>query len=64
MARERICVAKGGHSGFSVSPPSKGAVMAYISGQQRHHANQSFEDELISLLKKAGVEYDERYVFG
>ena len=53
-----------GYSGFSVSPPSKKSVMAYINGQERHHANQSFEDELISMLQKAGVEYDERYVFG
>ena len=53
-----------GYSAFSVSPPNERAVMAYISGQERHHAKQSFESELISMLKKAQIDYDERYVFG
>ena len=38
--------------------------MAYINGQERHHARRSFESELISMLKKADIDYDERYVFG
>jgi hypothetical protein len=38
--------------------------MAYIDGQERHHAKESFERELISMLQKAGIDYDERYVFG
>ena len=53
-----------GYAAFSVSPPNKRAVMAYISGQERHHAKRSFESELISMLKKAEIDYDERYVFG
>lgn len=53
-----------GYSGFSVSPPHKRAVMAYIEGQERHHAKESFETELLSMLKKAEIEYDERYIFG
>ena len=53
-----------GYSAFSVSPPNKRAVMAYISGQERHHAKRSFEGELMSMLKKAEIDYDERYVFG
>lgn len=53
-----------GYSGFSVSPTHKRAVMAYIDGQERHHKKQSFEDELIGMLEKAGVEYDRRYIFG
>jgi REP element-mobilizing transposase RayT len=53
-----------GYSGFSVSPTYKRAVMAYINGQERHHAKQSFEEELISMLEKAEIEYDKRYIFG
>lgn len=53
-----------GYAGFSVSPTHKRAVMAYINGQERHHAKESYETELLSMLEKAGTEYDERYVFG
>src|SRR5271165_4513399 len=53
-----------GYAAFSVSPPNKRAVMAYINGQERHHAKRSFESELILMLKKAEIDYDERYVFG
>ena len=53
-----------GYAAFSVSPPNKRAVMAYIGGQELHHAKRSFESELISILKKAEIDYDERYVFG
>jgi len=53
-----------GYWAFSVSPPSKRAVMAYITGQERHHLKRSFETELISILQKAEIDYDERYIFG
>ena len=38
--------------------------MAYIGGQERHHAKCTFESELTSMLRKSEIEYDERYVFG
>ena len=53
-----------GYAAFSVSPPNKRAVMAYIGWQERHHAKRSFESELISMLQKSEIDYDERYVFG
>jgi len=53
-----------GYSAFSVSPPSKRAVTRYIANQERHHAKTSFEDELLEMLKKSGMEYDSRFVFG
>ena len=53
-----------GYSGFSVSPPNKRYVMRYIANQEQHHAKSSFEDELMEMLKKSGIEYDSRYVFG
>jgi hypothetical protein len=34
------------------------------NGGERHHRKMSFEDEFIGLLKKHGMEYDPRYVFG
>jgi putative transposase len=30
----------------------------------KHHRKMSFEQEFIALLKKHGLEYDPKYVFG
>jgi putative transposase len=49
-----------GYSAFSVSPPNKQAVIAYINGQERHHAKRTFESKLLSILQKAEIDYDER----
>ena len=53
-----------GYAAFSVSPSNKRAVIAYISDQAQHHAKRSFEQELVAILKKSEIDYDERYVFG
>ncbi len=52
-----------GYGAFTVSMSAKNRVVKYIENQAEHHANQSFEDEYLSLLKKHEVDYDERYVF-
>ena len=49
---------------FSVSPSHVQAVTRYIRNQEQHHRERNFEDEFISMLEKAGIEYDRRYVFG
>lgn len=53
-----------GYGAFSVSQSQRQAVRAYISNQAQHHRKSSFEDEFLALLRKSGVEYDSRYVFG
>ena len=55
-----------GYSAFSVSPTHKRAATSYIRNQPRHHAKRSFEDELdeTEILKKSGIDYDQRYIFG
>jgi putative transposase len=53
-----------GYGAFSVSSSSVAAVIKYIDSQQAHHSKLSFEDEFLSLLKKHGIDYDPRYVFG
>src|SRR5271169_4776934 len=53
-----------GYSAFSVSPTHKRAVTSYIKNQARHHATRSFEDELVKILKKSGIDFDDRYIFG
>jgi len=52
-----------GYSVFSVSKSNASAVERYIAGQAEHHRRRSFEQELIALLKKHGLEYDTKYVF-
>ncbi len=52
-----------GYSAFSVSPSVLAQVMRYIEGQAEHHREMSFQEELVALLEKHGVEYDERYIW-
>ena len=37
-------------------------VLAYIQRQVGHHKKMTFEEELRALLKKHGIEFDERYL--
>ena len=53
-----------GYAGFSVSASNVGAVIKYIQNQESHHKKMAFDEEFIALLKKHGVEFDPKYVFG
>jgi len=53
-----------GYGAFSVSASVAGAVRKYIENQAEHHKRRSFEDEFLALLKKSGVTYDPKFVFG
>jgi REP element-mobilizing transposase RayT len=53
-----------GYGAFSVSPSNAEIVKEYIRNQREHHKKRNFEEEFIALLKKSGVDYDPRYVFG
>ena len=52
-----------GYAAFSVSHSGLEALRSYLVGQEAHHRRISFKEELVALLKKHEVEYDERYVF-
>jgi putative transposase len=52
-----------GYAGFSVSQSNLETVRGYIANQEEHHRRMTFKEELIELLKRHGIEYDERYVF-
>jgi len=49
---------------FGVSQSRKQAVADYIAGQEEHHRKWTFEQEFMTLLRRSGASYDERYVFG
>jgi REP element-mobilizing transposase RayT len=53
-----------GYSAFSVSHSILPKVVEYVEGQQEHHRKMSFQEELIALLKRHGVQYDERHIPG
>ena len=52
-----------GYAAFSVSKSLIPAVANYIANQAEHHRKFDYKRELIALLEKHGVEYDERYLF-
>ena len=52
-----------GYGIFSVSKSNVPATIDYIRNQRKHHSNQTFEEEYVSLLKLHAVDYDERYIF-
>jgi len=51
-----------GYAAFTVSPTSCGNVSRYIAGQAEHHKKVSFEVEIKELLRRAGVEFDPKYL--
>jgi REP element-mobilizing transposase RayT len=51
-----------GYSAFSVSQSNAAVVERYIAGQAGHHRKQTFEEELIALLERHGIEFDRKYV--
>ena len=52
-----------GYGAFTVSDSRREAVKHYIRNQEVHHQAQLFEDEYVTFLQKAGVEFDERYLW-
>ena len=52
-----------GYFGVTVSPSHVPRVKRYILNQEEHHKHKSFKDEYLEMLKLAGVEFDERYVW-
>lgn len=54
---------QGGYAAFSVSQSNLKQVTEYIARQEEHHRKVTFQDELRALLRKHGIEFDERYVW-
>ncbi len=52
-----------GYGAFSVSESNMETAKRYIENQETHHRKISFQEEFILLLKKHGIEYDERYIW-
>ncbi len=52
-----------GYAAFSVSKSLVDPVIKYIRDQKRHHQKSDFKQELLGLLAKNEVEFDERYIW-
>jgi REP element-mobilizing transposase RayT len=53
-----------GYAAFSVSASVIPVVIRYIRNQEEHHKKMDFDAEFVALLKKHGIEFDPKYVFG
>jgi hypothetical protein len=52
-----------GYGAFSIGQSQVQAVRTYITSQPEHHRAVSFQDEFRALLRRYGIEWDEKYVW-
>ena len=52
-----------GYGVFSVGESGVAATKSYIAAQKVHHRRIGFQEEYREILRRYGVEYDERYVW-
>jgi REP element-mobilizing transposase RayT len=52
-----------GYGAFSVSPTAVDAVARYIENQKEHHRRADFKSEYVELLKKSGIDFEERFLW-
>jgi REP element-mobilizing transposase RayT len=52
-----------GYAAFTVSESQLPAVREYVRTQEQHHRGMTFKEELLELLRRHNVEYDERYLW-
>ncbi|MBZ5682536.1 MAG: transposase [Acidobacteriia bacterium] len=53
-----------GYGAFTVGISQKSDTIAYIKRQPEHHRKRDFEEEFLAFLKKNGVEYDPKHIWG
>jgi REP element-mobilizing transposase RayT len=52
-----------GYAAFTVSLSQIDAVKDYLARQEEHHRTQTFQDEYRALLRRHGIDFDERYLW-
>lgn len=52
-----------GYAAFGVSSSQLKTVREYVLNQAEHHRGRTFERELLTMLRRSGIEYDPRYLF-
>lgn len=61
--RKRDFAWQTGFAAFSVSMSVLPEVTRYIQEQEKHHRKMTYQEELVTLLKKHNIAYDERYIW-
>ncbi len=52
-----------GYGAFSVSESNVAEVVRYIERQEEHHSKMTFKEELVLLLERHRVKFDNRYLW-
>jgi putative transposase len=52
-----------GYGAFTISASQLDAVKEYIRNQAEHHRKRTFEEEYVDFLKRAQVDYEEKYLW-
>ena len=52
-----------GYGAFTIGESAVAALKRYIANQKAHHRKVSYKQELLTLLRKYQIEYDERYLW-
>jgi REP element-mobilizing transposase RayT len=51
-----------GYGALTVSASQREAVRHYVAQQAEHHRTRTFREEYLELLRRNGIEFDERYL--
>jgi REP element-mobilizing transposase RayT len=54
---------QGGYAAFSVSESQLVKLKDYINNQEEHHRQRTFRDELLKMLEKHNIDFDEKYLW-
>src|SRR5215467_14096292 len=57
------CSWQRGYAAFSVSPSQLETLLQYTETQKEHHRTRTFQEEYRELLRRHGIDFDERYVW-
>lgn len=52
-----------GYGAFTVSARDKEMVRGYVLNQERHHEQQTYQEEYLTLLRRGLVAFDDRYLW-
>jgi putative transposase len=53
-----------GYGAFSIGASQLDDSVSYIRSQAEHHRKKTFQEEFLAFLKRHGMEYDDRYMWG
>jgi len=63
FTRNHIFCWQDGYGVFSYSNSQINNVVKYILNQEEHHKKKNFREEYLDILRRANIDFDERYVF-